>query len=186
MFSVAWGVFATAFGWIVATDFRGAAHRFHALSHTVVPFGGAGAPVVRVGFLRVVAGVFALTGPFVLAGGLLELWRGGAGPDGLPPVPAWFAVVQTLFAGVVLWWMWRPSGLLRREWEAGTGPRRAAVAGLTASAVAFAVTLGFGWGTWAMASWLVGCPCVLTLLLSGRTGRPSDTGPAAPAGSSDS
>ncbi|CAL9495592.1 hypothetical protein SUDANB176_03336 [Streptomyces sp. enrichment culture] len=185
MFSVAWGVFATAFGWIVATDFRGAAHRFHALSHTAVPFGG-GASGVGVGFLRVVAGVFALVGPLVLAGGLLDLWRGGAGPDGLPPVPARFAVLQVLFGGVVLWWMWRRSGLLRREWDAGTGPRRAAVAGLTASVVAFTVTLGFGWGTWAMASWLVGCPCALTLLLSGRTDEPSDTGPAAPSGSSDS
>ncbi len=42
LFSVAWGVWATGFGWIVATDFRGAAHRFHSLSQRSVPFGGAG------------------------------------------------------------------------------------------------------------------------------------------------
>ncbi|MFV0132009.1 hypothetical protein ACLGIH_01840 [Streptomyces sp. HMX87] len=177
-FSVVWGVFATAFGWIVATDFRGAAHRYHALSRSTVPFGGVGMPMVGVGFFRLVAGVFALAGPVVLAVGLLSLWRGGAGPDALPTVPAWFVMVEALIAGVLLWWTWRRPGLLRREWEAGTGVRRAAAAGVTVSVVAFVVTLGVGCGAWAMASWLVGGLCMLTLLPGDRTGRPSDAGPA--------
>lgn len=178
MFLVAWGVFATAFGWIVATDFRGAARRFHAMSRAATPFGGAGASVVGVGFVRAVAGVFGLIGPFVLGAGLLELWRGEAGLDGLPPVPAWFVVCQALVAGVALWTMWRRSGMLRREWDAGTGLRRAAVAVLTASLVAFVVTLGLGQGGWAVVSWLVGGLCGLTLLLGRRTDQPSAAGPA--------
>ncbi|MFZ4301648.1 hypothetical protein ACOZE3_27505 [Streptomyces cinereoruber] len=86
MFSVVWGVFATALGWTVATDFRGAAHRFHAFSQAAVPFGG-GVPVVGVGFFRLLAAVFALAGPVVLAGGLVDVWRGEAGAGGLPPIP---------------------------------------------------------------------------------------------------
>ncbi|MEV0689645.1 hypothetical protein [Streptomyces sp. NPDC050388] len=178
MFLVAWGVFATAFGWIVATDFRGAARRFHAMSRAATPFGGAGSSVMGVGFVRAVAGVFGLIGPFVLGAGLLELWRGEAGLDGLPPVPAWFVVCQALVAGVGLWTMWRRSGMLRREWDAGTGLRRAAVVVLTASFVAFLVTLGLGQGGWAVVSWLVGGLCGLTLLLGRRTDQPSAAGPA--------
>ncbi|MEU3605472.1 hypothetical protein AB0E83_08420 [Streptomyces sp. NPDC035033] len=176
MFSVAWGVFATALGWIVATDFRGAAHRFHALSHAVMPFGGVGVSVVGVGFFRLLAGVFALVGPVVLVGGLMDVWRGEARSDRLPPIPIWFVVVEATIVGVVLWRIWRHTGVLRREWGAGSGPRRAAVAGLTASAVAFVVTLGFGWGTWMIASWLAGGLCGLALLLGDQPGKPSGTG----------
>ncbi|MFD3993433.1 hypothetical protein [Streptomyces sp. NPDC058583] len=185
MFSVAWGVFATTLGWIVATDFRGAAHRFHTLSHAVMPFGGVGASVVGVGFFRLLAGVFALAGPVVLVGGLMDVWRGEAGSDSLPPIPAWFVVVEATVVGVVLWRTWRRSGVLRREWDAGNGLRRAAVAGLTTSAVAVVVTLGFGWGTWMIVSWLAGGLCGLALLLGDQPGKPSDTGLAS-ADSSDS
>ncbi|MFF3894006.1 hypothetical protein ACFYY3_12595 [Streptomyces sp. NPDC001812] len=181
MFLVAWGVFATAFGWIVATDFRGAARRFHAMSRAATPFGGAGASCVGVGFLRAVAGVFGLIGPFVLGAGLLDLWRGEAGPGGLPPVPslpAWLLVCEALVAGVGLWMTWRRSGMLRREWDAGTALRRAAVVVLTASVAAFLVTLSLGQGGWAVVSWLVGGLCSLTLLLGRRTDQPSAAGPA--------
>ncbi|MFI9293723.1 hypothetical protein [Streptomyces gardneri] len=176
MFSVAWGVFATAMGWIVVTDFRGAAHHFHTWSHAVMPFGGVGVSVVGVGFFRLLAGVFALAGPVVLVGGLMGVWRGEAGSDSLPPVPAWFVVVEAAIVGVVLWRTWQRSGVLRREWAAGKGLRRAAVAGLTASAVAFVVTLGFGWGTWMMASWLAGGPdSTSRASSSGPLGDPNET-----------
>ncbi|MFG2840889.1 hypothetical protein ACGFYE_38550 [Streptomyces zaomyceticus] len=183
MFSVAWGVFATGLGWIVATDFRGAAHRFHTWSHAVMPFGGVGVSAVGVGFFRLLAGAFALAGPVVLVGGLMDVWRGETGSDSLPPIPAWFVVVEAVIVGVVLWRTWRRSGVLRREWAAGNGLRRAAVAGLTTSAVAFVVTLGFDWGTWMMASWLAGGLC--GLVLGDQSGKPSDTGLTS-AGSSDS
>ncbi|MDV5143977.1 hypothetical protein R1T08_06775 [Streptomyces sp. SBC-4] len=185
MLSVAWGAFSTALGWIVATDFRGAAHRFNTWSHAVMPFGGVGVSIVGVGFFRLLAGVFALAGPVVLARGLRDVWRGEAGSDSLPPIPAWFVVVEATIVGVLLWRTWQGSGVLRREWDAGNGPRRAAVAGLTTSAVAFVGTLGFGWGTWMTASWLAGGLCGLTLLLGDQPGMPSDTGLAS-ADSSDS
>ncbi|MDV9187643.1 hypothetical protein R6L23_05305 [Streptomyces sp. SR27] len=176
MFDVAWGVFATALGWIVATDFRGAAHRFHALSRAFVPFGGAGVSVVGVGFFRLVAGIFALVGPVVLVSGLTDVWRGEAESHSLPPISAWFVVAEAMIVGGVLWRTWQRSGVLRREWDAGSVQRRVAASGLTASLVAFVVTFGFGWGTWMVVSWLAGGLCGLTLLLSDRPGNESDTG----------
>ncbi|WP_326662016.1 hypothetical protein [Streptomyces sp. NBC_00385] len=176
MFPIAWGVVATAFGWIIATDFRGAAHRFHAYSHAATPFSGAGEPPLGVGFLRMLAGVFALIGPVVLVSGLMDVWRGRAGPGDLPPAPAWFVVAEAAVVGAVLLRTWRRSGVLRREWDAGNVLGRTALAVLTASAVAFTVTLGFGWDMWMMASWLVGGLCGLILLSSGRPGTPPETG----------
>ncbi|MEU7070113.1 hypothetical protein AB0B30_03845 [Streptomyces narbonensis] len=177
MFSVVWGVFGTALGWIVATDFRGAAHRFHTLSHAFMPFGGVGVSAVGVGFFRLLAGVFALAGPVVLVSGLIDVWRGKAGSAGLPPVPDWFVVVEAAIVGVALWRTWRRSGVLRREWEVGNSTQRVAVAGLTTSVVAFVVMLGFGGETWMMVSWLAGGLCGLALLLGPRPSQPADTGP---------
>lgn len=172
MFSVAWGVFATAFGWIVATDVRGAAHRFHALTSSAMPFGGVGSSLVGVGFLRLLAGVFALAGPVVLVSGLMGVWHGQAGSNDLTALPAGFVVAEATIVGVALWRAWRSSGVLRREWDAGNGLRRTAVAVLTASTVAFAVTMGFGRGNAMTASWLAGGLCGLTLLLGGRPAVP--------------
>ncbi|MCY0944166.1 hypothetical protein [Streptomyces antarcticus] len=52
-----------------------------------------------------------------------------------------------------------------------------AVAGLTASVVAFVVTSGAGWITWMAACWLAGGLCALTLLVGERAGQTSGTGP---------
>ncbi|NEB41076.1 DUF1345 domain-containing protein [Streptomyces sp. SID14515] len=180
MFSLVWGTFATTLGWVVATDFRGAAHRFSAFSHAAAPFGGSGATVMGVGFFRLVAGMFALTGPIVLVTGLLDLWRGEAEAFRLPPVDGWFVVMEAVILGAALWSYWRRSGFLRRQWEAGNGPRRAAVAGVTASIVAFAALLALGRGTWMMAAWLLGGLCGIALLLSDPAGTPSDSSAASP------
>ncbi|MGA5878305.1 hypothetical protein ACPC3D_21185 [Streptomyces cellulosae] len=175
MFDMAWGAFATVFGWIVATDYRQAARRFHALSRAVVPFGGAGAPVAGVGSLRFVAGIFALTGPIVLATGLMDVWRGETGTYSLPPIPAWFVVAQAVVVAAVLWRMWRRSGVLRREWDADSVLRRPAVSGLTASLVTCTVCFGFGRGGWMLLSWLAGGLFGLTLLIGDRPGTVSAT-----------
>ncbi|MFE2501406.1 hypothetical protein [Streptomyces rubiginosohelvolus] len=166
MFALVWGTFATTLGWVVAADFRGAAHRFHAFSHAATPFVGSGAHVMGVGFFRLVAGLFALIGPIVLVTGLLELWRGETENFSLPPVGGWFVLVQAVILGAALWSFWRRSGFLRRQWDVGSGPRRAAVAGVTASTVAFTLLLALGSGTWMLAAWLLGGLCGIALLLS--------------------
>ncbi|MFD5200255.1 hypothetical protein ACFWM7_08850 [Streptomyces sp. NPDC058375] len=106
--------------------------------------------------------------------GLLALWRGEAEAVSLPPVPAGFVAVETVIVGVALWSTWRRSGFLRRQWDAGSGPRRAAVAGVTASTVAFTALLALGSGTWMLVAWLLGGLCGITLLLSDPAGGPSD------------
>ncbi|MGW1292447.1 hypothetical protein [Streptomyces sp. NPDC002533] len=174
MYSLVWGTFATTLGWVLATDFRGAAHRFHAFSHAATPFGGSGAPVIGVGFFRLVAGVFALVGPIVLVTGLLDLWRGEAESFRPPPVEGWFVLVEAVIVGATLWSAWRRSGFLRRQWNSGGGLLRTAAAGVTASVIAFAALLALGWGTWTLAAWLLGGLCGITLLLSGPGGGPSD------------
>ncbi|MGW7588954.1 hypothetical protein [Streptomyces rubiginosohelvolus] len=119
-----------------------------------------------VGFFRLVAGLFALIGPIVLVTGLLELWRGETENFSLPPVGGWFVLVQAVILGAALWSFWRRSGFLRRQWDVGSGPRRAAVAGVTASTVAFTLLLALGSGTWMLAAWLLGGLCGIALLLS--------------------
>ncbi|WP_320781845.1 hypothetical protein [Streptomyces sp. CRN 30] len=171
MILLVWGTVATAFGWIVATDARGAAHRFLAASRAARPFGGADSPFLSIGFLRVFAGLFALAGPVVLVRGLLDLWHGEPGPGALPRVPVWFAVAEAVIVGLVLWTSWRRSGTLRRAWAAGGGPRRTAAVGVTAAIVVFAVLLAAGQGTAAALTWLAGGACALTLLLTGQRSR---------------
>ncbi|MER5207231.1 hypothetical protein [Streptomyces sp. NPDC002825] len=170
MLLLAWGMFATAFGWVVATDFRGAACRMHAVSSASTPTGG-GAPRLPVGFFRFLAGVFALAGPAVLVTGLFLVGRGEEMPGELPAPPLGWVVVEMLAAVYFLWGDWRRSGLLRREWQARRGARRAAVAGFSTGLVAVVVTYGLGWGTWMMTSMLVSEVCWLFLLTEDRRGR---------------
>lgn len=104
LFLVAWGAYATGFGWIVATDFRGAAHRLHRTTRRDIPFDPpswatdpfnplaprsahrwAGVP-----FFRKVAAVFALIGPVVLVSGVMKLLQGEMGPSGRFRLPVPF------------------------------------------------------------------------------------------------
>ncbi|WP_431961212.1 hypothetical protein [Actinacidiphila sp. bgisy160] len=164
LFTVAWGLWATGFGWIVATDFRGAARRFHALSEWSVPFGRTGTPRVGVGFVRFVAGVFALVGPVVLVGGLLELGRGHVRPEGFPRMPVSLAVFAALLAVLGLWMFWRPSGWLRREWDGGGGVRRAATVVITVAGTGFQAALVLGRPVATLALWLLGGAAGMLLL----------------------
>ncbi|WP_235978395.1 hypothetical protein [Streptomyces lycii] len=172
LFHVVWGLWATGFGWIVAANFRGAADRFYVLSQRSVPLGGNGVPRVGVGFFRVLAGVFALVGPVVLAVGVLGLSRGELSGSRFPQPPAVFAVAAGLAAAFGLWTLWRRSGVLRREWNQGSGPRRAAVVVLTLAVLSFPVGLSAGHRVAALASWLIGGFTGLTLLLGDGRGTP--------------
>ncbi|MDX2650477.1 hypothetical protein PV341_44405 [Streptomyces sp. PA03-1a] len=156
LFSVVWGLGATGFGWVLVTDFRGAARRFHTMSSRSAPFGGGRPPAVGIGFVRCVAGVFALAGPVVLVTGLLVLVRDPAAPERLPRLPFPFAVFAILGAGVGLWTFWRRSGVLRLEWAEGGTVRRAAAAVLTGVLVAFPVLFVLGRTMPMLLVWLLG------------------------------
>ncbi|MFB7288398.1 hypothetical protein [Actinacidiphila glaucinigra] len=175
-FSVIWGLGASGFGWILVTDFRGAARRFHAMSARSVPFGGDRPPVVGVGFVRFVAGVFALVGPVVLVTGLLDLVRDPAAPEPMPRPPLPLAVFAVLGAGVGLWTFWRRSGVLRPEWAKGGTLRRAAAVVLTGVLVAFPALLVLGRTTPMLLVWLLGGAAGVVLLPGRRDGTGSGPG----------
>ncbi|MEU4096104.1 hypothetical protein [Streptomyces sp. NPDC026673] len=164
LFSVAWGLWATGVGWIVVTDFRGAARRFHALSSRSESSDKGGTPRVGVGFVRVVAGAFALVGPVALVSGLLELGRGHVRPEGFPRVPVPLAVVAAVIGVVHLWMFWRSSGWLRQEWDGGGGVRRAATVVVTVAGIGFQATLVLGRPVAMLALWLLGGAAGMVLL----------------------
>lgn len=175
VFSVVWGVWASVFGWIIATDFRGAAHRFHQLSRRPVSFGVKSAPRVGVTFVRVLAAVFALLGPVVLVAGVVDLLRGGQESGDPHRQPAPFAVALGLVAALSLWGLWRRNGPLRREWTDGAGFRRVAVVVMTAACLGFVITLVLGHRNAMLATWLLAGLASLPLLLNGDRGSDDDS-----------
>ncbi|MGI5250039.1 hypothetical protein [Actinacidiphila glaucinigra] len=176
-FLLAWGLWASVFGWVVATDFRGAARRLHAMSARAAPFGGGRPPAVGVGFVRFVAGVFALVGPVALVAGALMSLRDQAAPEPLPRLPLPFAVFAALGTGAALWTLWRRSGPLRLEWAEGGTVRRAAAVVLTGTLVAVPAILVLGRTAATLLVWLLGGAAGVVLLL-GRRDR-TGSGPGA-------
>lgn len=138
LFTVAWGLFATGFGTIVATDFRGAAHRLHEMAERR-PLGGS----PGVGFQRAIAGVFALVGPVMLVSGVVDLLRSRSPVGAMPRLPLPFLAVAGLVVAFTLWSMWWRRGPLRHAW-AGGGLRRAAAVLMTLTFFGFAAGLGLG------------------------------------------
>ncbi|MFI8826028.1 hypothetical protein [Streptomyces sp. NPDC053431] len=153
LFTLAWGVFATGLGTIVATDFRGAAHA------------AARSRGTSVRFQRVVAAVFALVGPVVLVVGVRELMRGKAVGGDMPRLPVPFLLFRAFAVAVALWTMWRPGGWVRRAWAAGGVLRQGAAAVTALTWIGFALGLGFGQQIVMLVSWLLGGAAGLILLL---------------------
>lgn len=171
LFSVVWGLGATGFGWVVATNFRGAADRFLRLSQRSVPFGRGRPAPVSVGFVRVLAGVFALIGPVMLVVGVLGVLDGQWSPGRFPELPLFMAVAMVVVTAVSLWTFWRQPGMLRREWAAGGALQRTACAVATAAVLGFPATMAIGDVTAMLIDWLVGGLACLLLLVAGRADR---------------
>lgn len=167
-FLLVWGLWATSFGWIVATNFRGAARRMHLHTMQLRPERLAHLREPGLGFLRAVAGVFALVGPVILAQALNILRREGWHLPGMPEQPIPF----TAWAGVVvvfwMWMFWRRSGFLRMEWSAGALPQRAAVGVLSAAFLVMPFAMSIGLPAVLLICWLTCLPAGLYLLTAGR------------------
>ncbi|EST37876.1 hypothetical protein N566_10695 [Streptomycetaceae bacterium MP113-05] len=185
LFAVVWGLGATGFGWVVATNFRGAADRFLRLSQRSVPFGRSGPPPVGVGFLRATAAVFALAGPVFLVFGLVGVAKEGVVPGRFPDVPLPVDLAMFACAAAGLWSMWRRSGMLRREWHPGVALVRAACVVATVAVIGLPVTMTIGYVGVMMADWLLGGAAILTVLVAGRADRDESADHSAGSGVAD-
>ncbi|MFF5974070.1 hypothetical protein ACFY7C_21365 [Streptomyces sp. NPDC012769] len=172
LYALAVGVWMTVFGVVVATDFRGSAHRLHAISLRSAAFGGPFSRRAGVGFVRVLAGVFALLGPVLLVEGVLQVSRGEThvvGDAPRPPLPFLLLVLAAM--ALAAWSYWRRRGWLRREWAGGVTRRRIATVVVTGCFAGFAAGLGLGLPLLSVTSWALGAGAGLYLLVAGRTER---------------
>jgi hypothetical protein len=132
LFLAIWGIGATAMGWILVTDFHGAAGRLAQFSYNRGQFFWGRDPIR---FVRTIAGIFAVIGPSALIVGAWHLGSDGIG-EFFPRIPFWQAAVMTLPAlgGAVLAWWITPSPL-RRAWSGGLSLRIAVVAAIACLAL---------------------------------------------------
>ncbi|MGW4158650.1 hypothetical protein [Streptomyces sp. NPDC004788] len=173
------GVWMECYGVVVATNFRGAAHRMHAMSTRSVSFGEPfwrRPPGVR--FVRVLAGVFALMGPLLLFLGVRQVGRGEALTDS-PPMPLPFALFMLVGVALAVWGQWRRGSWLRREWSAGARRHRVAAVMVTGGFLGFAAGLGLGLQLLWVSSWSLAAGASLYLLVAGRADRQDSRQPSA-------
>ncbi|MFI6939546.1 hypothetical protein ACIBI4_09755 [Streptomyces sp. NPDC050418] len=168
LFSLVWSLGALSFGLIIATNFRGSATRFHAMSQRSTYFGRRSRFTGGVGFLRLLAGAFCLIAPFILINAVKDLLEGVGGAYRMPYLPAPMLMFMFGIGAFGMWMMWRPDGPLRREWQAGATLQRTAATLATAAAAAFYLSLALGSLHAMLAVWAIGGAAGLTLLVTGR------------------
>ncbi|MFC8509793.1 hypothetical protein ACFU3J_32835 [Streptomyces sp. NPDC057411] len=170
LFSLVWGLGATGFGWVVATDFRGAARRLYRLQAERSARTLWAGPRLGVGFLRAVAGVFAVVGPITLAGAVRRLAGGEQLTVDTARLPAPVIGVVALVGAFTVWSVWRPAGFVRRAWDTGAPVQRAAALVHTAGVGGFLVGMGLGLQALMMCGWLVGAGAGIVMLVGHRAG----------------
>lgn len=181
LFLLAWGLFASAIGWGLMTDFRGFAKTFIAGSmastsglRRLPPWKwlprrtDAEELVIRVRLARVIAIPFAVLGPILTVAGVVMIARGRISvPRGAAlPLPIILAFIGVGVAGVVrLWWR---GGFFRMAARRGGWPRVAAIVG-SLGVLSFGVFAALGWSTLGIAGWMVAGLASVALLFSQRS-----------------
>jgi hypothetical protein len=181
LFLLAWGLFASAFGLAMVTNFRGFADTFTRNAHasssglrSVPPWKWQRQPESLAGrtvLLRMIAIPFAVLGPIVTVAGIVTMARGHISIPRSPAAPLPFAVAAIAFGVMTVVQYWRPRGFLRVAASRG-GWRRVVAILSSAGAMVFAVCLAVGQMTIGILAWMV-CGLPLIALFADR-GQVSD------------
>jgi hypothetical protein len=178
---LAWGLFASAIGWGLITNFRGFADTYTrtAMSSSSglrrippwkwLPRKSAEQEVAeRRTLVRFIAIPFAIIGPFVALAGVVETVRGHIGISRGPALPLPFALFYIAIALVAIVQYWRRGGFFRHAAEQGGWTRVTAVVAALGM-LSFGVFTALGETTLGVAGWLVGGLAAVAMVTSVKT-----------------
>jgi hypothetical protein len=181
LFILAWGLFASAAGLLLGTNFRGFTDNFVRKAEE----SSAGlrklqllkpqrSPAEQVKLARLIAIPFAVIGPVVTVAGIISVSHAGIGGSGPGALPDPVRYVFIALAAVAVGWSWLSRrGLFRPA--ARRGGWRLAIAVLSSlDALIFGIGIAMGQLTIAIVAWAIGGLTSLILVLDDK---PSEPGP---------
>jgi hypothetical protein len=181
LFMLAWGLFASAFGLALVTNFRGFAGNFARRARA----SEAGLePVVRklppwrwmtppdpgetVKMVRLIAIPFAITGPIITVAGIISVTHGGIAGSGPGALPGPFRFLLIGFAGAAVGWSWLSRrGMFRPVVRRG-GWRLASALISSAGGLLFGIGIATGQMTIAIAAWVIGGLSTVVLMVEDK------------------
>lgn len=177
---LAWGLFASASGLLILTNFRGFADKFvrraeassvgqrRLRPRTWHPQD----PAEQLKLARLVAIPFAIIGPIMTVAGLISISHGGIDGSGPGVVPGPFRYMFIAVTVAAVGWSWLSRrGLFRPA--ARQGGWRLAVALLSSlAALTFGIGIAMGQMTFAIAAWAIGGLSSVILVMEDRQSGP--------------
>jgi hypothetical protein len=180
---LAWGLFASAFGLLIVTNFRGFADNF-ARRAEASPAGlrklppwkwqRSPDPAEQAKLVRLIAIPFAIIGPIVTVAGLIAISQGRTGDSGPGPLPGPLRYLFIAFAAVAVGWSWLSRrGLFRPAARRG-GWRLAAALLSSLGGLVFGIGITVGQMTIAIVAWVIGGLPSLLLVMEDKPAGPGN------------
>lgn len=177
LFMLAWGLFASAIGLSLVTNFRGFADNFtknaHASSAGLRKF----PPwkwqrrsedlVGRTRMVRLIAIPFAVLGPIMTVAGIIAICHGHISMPNEPALPIPFRCLVIVLALLSVGQYWLPRGFFRAAARQGRW-RRAVVMLASVGAIVFGVSVASGFITIGVVAWLLSGLPLMPLLMERR------------------